>query len=217
MKVEKVKKICAICGKENFYNQVVSFSNQGKSDFDLREPQSLLSDGSLIQECPECHYCSYDISKLVEQSYYYEMYKKEKWINNFESIFKNESNNAVRKYLIMAKQFHNNSQFLDEFKMLIGASWACEDDKEKSNKLKNEAIDLYFKEILKNRRTQLMQLSDLARQVEKFDIAKDLITASSLLTNENDKDYEFIKKVIDYESKFILNKDSKRHNLSEIK
>jgi len=75
---------------------------------------------------------------------------------------------------------------------------------------------LFVEEMLPDIRNQLFQVVDIARQIEYFDQSKAILDACNNIIDENYEDAETLEKIVKYQTKLIENKDSQRHNLSEI-
>ena len=213
MTINFVNKVCPVCGKEAEYKEINSYSVFGSPGLDRKPNNSMKPLGEEIQECPYCHYCNYDISKLIESRFANNL---ELWNNDEEiqEIIKTETG-ALRKYLLLAKMYENKMDYLGMYYALINAGWLSE--KEKAKKYLHDALSVYIWEILPTVRSDLMQLADIARQCEYFDVASDVLGAVHHLINEDDQEhYKFEENFIHYELSLIEKQNSAPHNIDEI-
>lgn len=209
MKVQKSLYKCGVCSIENEYLDYMSNFVRGYSDFDMKPVGSMMKIGANIMECPNCHYANYKIDTTIESRLANNL---ELWntLSEFQKIIKNYSG-ALRKILLVAKQYENNMDYLNAYKTYIMASWVS-NDKNASN-FRVKACQLFVDKILPNYNNNLLQIVDILRMEGSFDNAIKLIGAVKGITDESD---ENLLKIIDAEIEFIKNKDLKRHNLSEI-
>lgn len=209
MKVQKSLYKCGVCSIENEYLDYMSNFVRGYSDFDMKPVGSMMKIGANIMECPNCHYANYKIDITIESRLANNL---ELWntLSEFQKIIKNYSG-ALRKILLVAKQYENNMDYLNAYKTYIMASWVS-NDKNASN-FRVKACQLFVDKILPNYNNNLLQIVDILRMEGSFDNAIKLIGAVKGITDESD---ENLLKIIDAEIEFIKNKDLKRHNLSEI-
>lgn len=209
MKIIKNIYKCGVCGVENEYIDYLSNFVNGYSDFDMKPVGSMMEIGANIMECPNCHYANYKIYNTIESRFANNL---DLWnrSSNFQEIIKNYSGN-LRKILLVAKQYENNMNYSDAYKLYIMASWVSDD--KNASRFRIEACQLFADKVLPNYKNNLLQIIDILRMESSFDDAIKVINSVKELANESDE--KFLK-IIDAEIKFIKNKDSKRHNLSEI-
>ncbi|MBE7075224.1 MAG: hypothetical protein E7376_04525 [Clostridiales bacterium] len=218
MQIVKEKKVCIICGKEEEYSVLLSNFINGAPDLDLKPNGSMASLGMEIQQCPHCGYCNYDISETIQSRFAFKCNNPlELWQNydEVQEILKSNKNEALKKYLVMAEQFKGDLNNKKAYQMLLKASWVA-DTKEQAKELMKEAYNLFVEEMLPDIRNQLFQVVDIARQIEYFDQSKAILDACNNIIDENYEDAETLEKIVKYQTKLIENKDSQRHNLSEI-
>ena len=209
MEIKKSMYKCAVCGMENEYLDYMSNFIRGYSDFDMKPVGSMMGIGANIMECPNCHYSNYKINTTIESRFANNL---ELWYksNEFQEIINNFSG-SLRKILLVAKQYENNMDYLNAYKLYIMASWIS-DDKNISN-FRIKACKMFTEKILPNYNNNLLQIADMLRMESNFDDATRIIDAVKQLTDEsNDK----LLKIVNAETEFIQKKDSYRHNLSEI-
>ena len=123
MKVQKKIYKCAVCGTENEYLDYMSNFVKGYSDFDMKPVGSMMGIGANIMECPNCHYSSYQINTTIE-SRFTNNFKLWNELSEFQEIIKKYSG-ALRKILLVAKQYENNMDYSNAYKSYIMASWVC--------------------------------------------------------------------------------------------
>ena len=216
MEIERVKIKCAVCGKESEQMVVISNYVSGAPDLDLKPNGSMMGIGENVQECPYCHYCNYDISQAVQSRLELEDSLK-LWENDedIQNIIKSDENPTVKKFLLLAELYRGNLEYEKALKALISASWVTSDDKAKE--LRNQALSLYISNVIPRIRTKLLQMADIARQNEEYDVALSLVDALTNLLNKKDCDYKELKSFAKFEKKLIKEKDNQRHNSREAK
>lgn len=214
MKIEKVEVVCAVCGAKVEVNKVLSYSTRSAPDLDLRYPYMDVALG--IEECPHCHYCSYDISKMEASDYPNEL-NKDRWINDEEVkdiVEKCGDNVTLRKCLIMAYRAKCNIKSEQQYRMLLKASWVTEGS-DIGKELKTKAVEVYMEEIGEGNLSELLSFADVARMAGEFDVAKAFAKAAKELSVLSDDD-GFLSRVCDYELTLIDRQDIARHSTSEV-
>lgn len=217
MKIKEIKVKCANCGTES--EQILTLSNfiSGSPNLDLKPNGSMASISSKLQECPNCHYCNYDISHKVEGY---------NWNENdeFKAIINNKKlSTDARKSMIM----HFISDFVgkrsDAYHWAVRTAWALDDMNENkmANEYKMKALQVFSNDILENYLTTMTQASDIMRQVGEFEIAskfagkvKEILKLDVDSLTDNQK---FQIKVLDFLKKLCDKKDSKSHNSKDVK
>ncbi len=209
MKVKKILYKCGVCGVENEYLDYMSNFINGYSDFDMKPVGSMMSIGANIMECPNCHYANYRIYNTIESrlANNLELWNKSK---DFQEIIKNYSG-SLRKILLVAKQYENNADYFNAYKSYIMASWVVDDKKASDFRVK--ACQLFTDKILPNYTNNLLQIADILRMEEEFEKSTKIVNSVKGLIDEKEKK---LLKIINTETDFIKNNDSKRHNLGEI-
>ena len=209
MKVEKRLYKCGVCGIENEYLVYLSNFVRGYSDFDMKPVGSSMGIGDNIMECPNCHYANYKIYTTIESRLSNNL---DSWNNSsgFQDIIKNYSG-ALRKILLVAKQYENSMDYSNAYKTYIMASWVS--DGNESNKFRDKACQIFTNKILANYKNDLLQIVDILRMENKFNDAIKIINAIKELTDKSDDN---TLKILEAEKYFIENKDINRHNLFEI-
>lgn len=209
MKVQKKIYKCAVCGTENEYLDYMSNFVKGYSDFDMKPVGSMMGIGANIMECPNCHYSSYQINTTIE-SRFTNNFKLWNELSEFQEIIKKYSG-ALRKILLVAKQYENNMDYSNAYKSYIMASWVCNEKNASDFRIK--ACQIFAEKVLPYYNSNLLQIVDILRMEGNFDDALKVIGSIEQITDEFD---DKLLKIINAEKKFIQNKDISRHNLGEI-
>ena len=213
MKIINQEKKCAVCGEVNQYSEILSSHNFGYPDLDLKPASDNIGLG--IQECPNCHYCNYDISNTIERRFYnnLELWNSDDDFKELKSI----ENDRLRRVLIVAQQYKDNLDYYEAYKNFLAASWLCEKEEE-INKYQGEAMHLFFDKIFNNYIDDILQAVDIFRMNGGLDQASLLLRMlEELYKDETKFDEEdiFKKKIINAERQLISNGDTKRHNAGE--
>ena len=209
MKVQKKIYKCAVCGTENEYLDYMSNFVKGYSDFDMKPVGSMMGIGANIMECPNCHYSSYQINTTIE-SRFTNNFKLWNELSEFQEIIKKYSG-ALRKILLVAKQYENNMDYSNAYKSYIMASWVCNEKNASDFRIK--ACQIFAEKVLPYYNSNLLQIVDILRMEGEFDDALKVIGSIEQITDEFD---DKLLKIINAEKIFIQNKDISRHNLGEI-
>lgn len=209
MKVKKKIYKCAVCGTENEYLDYMSNFVKGYSDFDMKPVGSMMGIGANIMECPNCHYSSYQINTTIE-SRFTNNFKLWNELSEFQEIIKKYSG-ALRKILLVAKQYENNMDYSNAYKSYIMASWVCNEKNASDFRIK--ACQIFAEKVLPYYNSNLLQIVDILRMEGDFDDALKVVGSIEQITDEFD---DKLLKIINAEKKFIQNKDISRHNLGEI-
>lgn len=203
MNIIRVKKKCALCGKEGEYYEVLSYSNFGGIDLDLKPSSCNCVKSNLIDECSHCHYANYNIEKLMDE---YMNLKKWQANKEIQELIK-YPNNQIRCLLLLSKQYEQNKDYLKAYKLLIEASWETRDIEEQT-KLREKAIELFEKveeEIIIN----YIQIADILRMNKRYNESERRLSIIEQL-NKNDN----IKKIIEQEKEYIKLEDNNRHQVN---
>ena len=209
MKVQKKIYKCAVCGTENEYLDYMSNFVKGYSDFDMKPVGSMMGIGANIMECPNCHYSSYQINTTIE-SRFTNNFKLWNELSEFQEIIKKYSG-ALRKILLVAKQYENNMDYSNAYKSYIMASWVCNEKNASDFRIK--ACQIFAEKVLPYYNSNLLQIVDILRMEGEFDDALKVIGSIEQITDEFD---DKLLKIINAEKIFIQNKDISRHNWGEI-
>ena len=170
---------------------------------------SMMGIGANIMECPNCHYSSYQINTTIE-SRFTNNFKLWNELSEFQEIIKKYSG-ALRKILLVAKQYENNMDYSNAYKSYIMASWVCNEKNASDFRIK--ACQIFAEKVLPYYNSNLLQIVDILRMEGDFDDALKVIGSIEQITDEFD---DKLLKIINAEKNFIQNKDISRHNLGEI-
>lgn len=165
-----VSKMCPVCGTMSDHTVICSTNTFGSPDLDLRPPEMKRSTMAYWPEqCPECGFVAYDISKQTSVS--------RDWLSE-KSYITCEGHNfssslAVKFYKIylIAKETGNNA---DAFNALMSAAWACDDcDDYKNAVLCRNLLLTYFDNKIKSNPqradTLIVIKADVLRRAGFFD------------------------------------------------
>lgn len=214
MKIDLVKVKCAVCGCETEVQKVMSYSTRSTPDLDLKQP--CVDPAMNIEECPNCHYCSYRISEMKDGDYPNSR-NKDRWLKDEtvqEIIELAGDNAALRKCLIMAYRAKCNIESELRYKMLLRASWLTEGT-ELGKQLKQDAVGVYMEELGEGRLSELLSFADVARMAGEFDIATAFAKAAKELAVLSG-DESFLLRACEYEFSLVEKQDTLRHNTSEV-
>lgn len=199
---------CRLCNHSQTVYLLGSCSSFGAPDLDTR-PAELARSAimSMLQVCPECGYAAFDISDDVDNP--------EAVKSLLASFPKSETMSAdYYKAGEIARQILNNHG--DAFVYYLRAAWSADD--EGNAKKAKEIRNLALKEkmiLLQSTESpsveDYLQVSDIARCAEQFDVASDLIAAL------DGKEMEpFIRNLVTFEKELIKQKDTSCHSVSEV-
>ena len=221
MKIKLATVKCIMCKEESEQQILYSNSIFGKPDLDMRPSGSKASPAAGIQECPHCHYCNYDLTQYLEETYKTAKAPLTLWVSdeNIRNIIENEPDDDARKCMIMAQQSMNNEDFDATRNMLIRAYW-CTSFEDQKIQYRNDFIEVFEYYSIENEIKKYIQLSDVLRQAGEFEKAQNYLnTAKSIFKNlpiENSvESTTFFEECFDFEEELINDKDVKSHNLSE--
>lgn len=221
MKMELKDIKCAMCEKESEQTILISNTVLGEPDLDLRPAGSMASPAAKIQECPYCHYSSFDITDFIEERFKKTLNPLELWNTDeqIQSIIDNEPEDDARKLRLVAQQYYNILDYVNAQKYLIQAFWASS-LKDHKNQYLQDALSIYEYTELENDIKKYIQLSDLNRQYGDLKSAKNLLDTAKALYKVLPEDtsaesYSFFEKCFEFEEYLINQKDSNPHNLSE--
>lgn len=182
MKVQKKIYKCAVCGTENEYLDYMSNFVKGYSDFDMKPVGSMIGIGANIMECPNCHYSSYQINTTIESRFTNNL-KLWNELSEFQEIIKKYSG-ALRKILLVAKQYENNMDYSNAYKSYIMASWVC--NEKNASDFRTKACQIFAEKVLPYYNSNLIQIVDILRMEGDFDDALKVIGSIEQITDEFD-------------------------------
>lgn len=208
------KNTCCLCNEQNEYSILLSTNAFGTPDLDTRPPESMRSTmASWVQRCPNCGYCSSDITiatektKSVIESVEYRTQLKDK---NFPDL----ANSFLCKSLIAEK----TGNFSAAAMSTIHAAWICDDAgyEESAKKCRMKALALLKKGkengefFAEKDGADIAIMTDLLRRSGHFDEALALIEENLDRITEDD-----IKKILIFQIRLIFEHDTKCHTISE--
>ena len=220
MQKEIVSVKCAMCGTESEHERIISkYTNDTRVYLDMRSASYIDSYLESVQECPRCHYCYYDISKKIVEF---------NWLDGNDEIMEIINNkklsDAARKAMLM----HFVSDYTGEtemvYKWAIVSAWCIDECKltEIADQYRVEAGALYQENIMNKQLSQMIQVSDLLRQLKDFDSAiqfaeklRELISIGLENEDEHSSSHYMIK-VLDSIIHFSKKGDNKPHLVSDI-
>lgn len=210
--------VCCNCGAKSKHDVVISASGFGSPDLDFRPPSRMRNIiYHTIQRCPNCGYCSNDISEckgnideIVSSKTYQDI------LNNTAIPDK------ARSYLAAAYINETFNRYSVAANQTVYAAWICDDENNTvgAKFCREKAIDLIFEAMSnsqklssssKQKNFEELILIDLMRRSGHFKEAAAFIKKLDL-----DKLDEKILKVINLQVKLMKNGDVNRHTMDEI-
>lgn len=216
-KIQKEKIVCACCGQEVEIERIYSFSSD-KVGLDGNKYHFLQYE---LEECPECHYASLNISDTgiqVSKSILDSFRMKP----GFDQIKDHKYINLLKAADIYEK---NNKPLLQAY-MLRLASFYAEGKSEKNLsknllRLANLALQTYFNgkdELTLNDVATAIYMVDGNRRIGMMTDAESMSNDLILLLDgvkESDK-ANHIRRLIEFEKELIEKKDMDQHLISEV-
>lgn len=203
---------CILCGYESDFTAVNSTNAFGTMDLDTRPAEmkrSLLK--YEIQECPHCHYANIDItindtgvcqSDLSSASYL--------------QMVNDKNIDAVAKSFLLAGYLHAKFQQYKEAGLLyLKAAWIFDDrgDVAYAVRARKKSVENIVRCVNETEDLHLAVLSvDLFRRIGEFEQALEAI--DDVLQIQPD---EFLVQILNFERKLIASKDTRCHNVKEVK
>jgi len=202
----KVK--CSVCRRKSSHTSVVSTNSFGSPDLDTRPPEMQRSTMQYwIERCPNCGYCTTDLSKssvTVKK-----IIKNKEYINQLNNKRFPSLANSFLCYSIIQQ---SEKDFNGATWSVIHAAWVCDDafrDEEAvfCRKLAIELLNLAEQisegEVIDNaeKESNFVLKIDLMRRARDFGNAQELLSANmEKLINDN------VKNVLEYQI-FLINKN----------
>ena len=179
---------CAVCGLTNEYCVLGSTNAMGSPDLDLRPPEMQRSTmDTWIQECPECGYCSEDISEFVSNAAEIIASTKYKKLDQEQQFPK------------LARQFRKYACLIETENKLVSAmahlraAWVCDDTKGKHNEVRicrdMTIADMYSLLPYKDSENDVTRAAinvDVLRRAERYEDALGLIEELLSFQSVND-------------------------------
>lgn len=206
---------CSICGASSQHGQIFSTNEMGSPDLDFRPSEYARSTISeWVQRCPECGYCSSNISKTLEKAKEIIQtpdYKKQLSDKNYPEL----ANFFLCKAMI--DDAHNMK--VEATWSLIHAAWVCDDADNQPNAVncRNKAA-LMLREVIelgehlsKEEGINTVILVDLLRRSGQFEEARSEIKKNiALVDNDN------YNKILEFQLILIQISDLNCYNIDDI-
>jgi len=210
----EVDKTCAICGKKDKYQVLISSNTMGSQDLDTRPPEMLRSTIShWVEKCSACGYCANDITKLLKhakETISDSAYKTQLSNPNFPEL----ANKFLCRMLIEDKAGEHKAAIYSA----ICAGWACDDANMAS--AASVARGFSIKRILDlnaNNEHYFTQkggdellISDMYRRNGEYEMASQSIAEGLKMEPES-----IIKTILNFELALVEKKDTAIHKVSE--
>lgn len=203
---------CILCGFESEFTVVNSTNAFGTMDLDTRPPEmkrSLLK--YEIQECPHCHYANIDIS-LNDIG----VRSNDLSAVAYLQMANDKKIDAAAKSFLLAGYLHAKFQHYREAGILyLKAAWIFDDrgDEAYAIRARKKSVENIVKSVNESEDLHLAVLSvDLFRRIGEFDQALEAIDDVLQISPD-----EFLVKILNFERTLIDNKDTRCHNVREVK
>ena len=207
---------CSVCKQKSDQSVIGSTNTFGSMDTDTRPPE--MERGTMpywVQECPNCGYCSSDLSDKIDGAN--RNIKGEEYVR----ILKGKSYPILaRQFLCNAYLFKKSEQFGNSGHRYLNAAWVCDDENMKPESIicRKEALTMYELYIENNKSlsnndisSQKLLMTDIARRAEMFEEAYNHKVDGYDKTSD-----DYLIKIFDFQGKLIKEKDSHCHKLEEV-
>ncbi len=161
---------CAVCGRENEYEEIGSTNAFGAPDLDLRPPQMQRDTMFLwVHECPDCGYTAASVDD--ETSVDAEFLNSPEYRSCDGIVLK--SSLAVRFYKLYKIKLRDGNRRAAFFAVLH-AAWACDDSGDEENAIRCRTLALrqiseLIEENTDDRDTLVVLKADLLRRADMLD------------------------------------------------
>jgi len=209
---KKVK--CGVCGKKNKFPVIGSTNTIGLPDLDTRPAEMMRSTiVAWAQRCPECGYCSSDITSLqkeakliVKRSEYQEQLK--------DTTYPEMANTFLCKAMID----YGSENYVKATWALIHAAWICDDSDhiKQARVCREKAIDMitiaeeHGQQVSPQEGGRTAVLVDLLRRTGRFEQARQMIIKDI----DTISDYNF-RHILDFQIGLIDKQDMSCHSIGE--
>lgn len=204
-----LKKQCACCRKEADVAERVSAYIEDTGLDQRPKYEYLLSE---IQECPNCHYCSFDIEEPVMEKVREEVYTEE-----YQSAIKDERFDIDERRLNAAIKLAEKDK--EKADLYLNACWKQEfkGNKNTADIMREKAAACMEKMFQEAVRFELVLLYlDCLRQLKRYEEATVLINEIEEHVIQNLEPDEIPYQVFCLEKKLIADRDHKPHMMSEV-
>jgi hypothetical protein len=204
----KIKKTCAVCGRESEFEIAASTNTQGPSDLDLRPPPMTRNTLHLqMQECPGCGYCVADVATARDGMK--ALVKSEA----YQKILKDKRPQLVNRYLA-ASFLAEKSGVLDAAGHLaVRAAWVADDAKasDLAKQCRLQAVALIDAQASDGSGHEEAMMTDLLRRAGELVRAKVMCDRGLSVTRD-----PIVRKVLQLQAKLIQAKDLEAHRMDEV-
>lgn len=206
---------CCVCGNKSSHRSIRSTNALGSSDLDTRPPEMMRSlIHYLIQRCPVCGYCSYDLSQCNLNTE--EIVKSQE----YQEFLNNRAIPEVAaSFLALSYEKQQAQQYSTAAWSAIHAAWICDDANqyEPSKQCREMAIALIEQGEEKSQtiadpvgESEAITI-DLMRRAGMFQKAMELVEETKTINVD-----EIINQIICFEETLINSQDIGRHTVSEV-
>lgn len=209
MQINEINVTCACCGKQSAQKIITDCVARGYMDLDTRPPEERRSAlEHEVQECPECHYCSEDISSPLNG-----ITESDVKSESYEGILSDDGNDpVVKKFLLSGYLYKKAGDSRKAGLQLMRVAWHCDDlgDAAAANDAREVAI-AFYKEANEKEfdvATALI-IADMYRRTGKF------WDATTELTAANQTSDPLLSSLCGYEKRLIVLHDTAVHNIGE--
>lgn len=204
---------CAVCGTKTEYDDICSTNELGSPDLDTRPPEMNRSTiFAWVQRCPECGYCTYDVSKapshppIVRSPEY-------KWQLSDET-YPELANSFLCKALVdQTAGDHAAAAWA-----LIYAAWACDDagTEDSARKCRAKAADMITKAITNGQQVAEQNEKEIAIQVDLLRRAGRVAEARQLISEKSPTITEdIISRILAFQEGLLSKGDVASHTIAE--
>lgn len=210
MQIKEITVTCACCGKQSAQKLITDCAALGYMDLDTRPPEERRSAiEHEVQECPECHYCSEDISAPLKG-----IAQGDVGSAAYLGILSDDGNDPiVKKFLLSGYLYQKAGDSRRAGLQLMRVAWHCDDlgDTSAANDAREVAIS-FLKEANDkefNAATALI-IADMYRRIGKF---WDATTELNIASNQTSD--PLLASITGYEKRLIVLHDTAAHNIGE--
>jgi hypothetical protein len=207
---------CGLCGQTSEQWVLTSTNAFGSPDLDLRPPEMQRSSMAFwLQECPECGYCTPDLSEECPENLRDLIASVGYRSQAFDPQYPELANRFLRSAMLIEAQ----GDLLTASHQVLCAAWDCDDHPSPASAraARSQAADLMKKGLEAanlgpaQRDSAEMVLVDVFRRCGRFAAAKGL--CDTLLARVLDPN---LRAVVTYQVELIGREDMARHRISEV-
>jgi len=208
MRINEVVVTCACCGKKSVQKTVSECVAKGKMELDTRPPEEKRSALEYeVQECPECHYCSEDISSPIKNCG-----KDELNSDTYKNILEDgDTDNIARKFLLAGYLYQQAGDSRRAGLQMLRMAWRFDDlgDSSAAKDAREMAI-AFYKEANEEEYDDATALliADLLRRTGNFWDATMALEAAYHRSQDS-----LIISLLSYEKRLIVHRDTSAHDI----